>query len=151
MKICRLAWNVSMHCTFSYAHCASLQLSLLKTVFLPCLTQNKTLEQKVKASMETSLHKAFIEHFIIWLSEQHIYSQTFQDAQQHSRMQSCAEWTEQHGTLSCLYKHDGFNSPTETDQLFAFILRSTGAAVIACGRDRASSETRALNALCTRY
>ncbi len=27
--------------TFSHAHCASLQLSLLKTVFLPCLTQTR--------------------------------------------------------------------------------------------------------------
>ncbi len=46
-------------------------------LFLPCLTQNKNLEQKVKASMATSLHRvAFIEHFIIiiGLSELHLYS-----------------------------------------------------------------------------
>ncbi len=65
-----------MRRTFSHAHCTNLQLSLLKTVFLPCLTQTR-LEQKLKASMATSRHRAFIEHFIIMrLSELHIYSQT---------------------------------------------------------------------------
>ncbi len=38
---------------------------------------NKTLEQKVKASMATSLDIEFIEHFIIIRpSEPHIYSHT---------------------------------------------------------------------------
>ncbi len=41
----------------------------------------------------------------------------------------------QHGTSSCLYNHDGFNSPTETkeEKWFTFILRSTGAAVSVMG------------------
>ncbi len=62
----------------------------------------------------------------------------------HNRIQSCAEWTEQHGTSSCLYNHDGFNSPTETEKekWFAFILRSTGASVSAV-----DSETCAPNVL----
>ncbi len=38
---------------------------------------NKTLEQKVKASMATSLHRAFIERSVIILpSDPHIYSRT---------------------------------------------------------------------------
>ncbi len=48
---------------------------LLKAVFCFLFNTNKTLEQKVKASMATSLH--FIEHsIIIRPSEAHIYSRT---------------------------------------------------------------------------
>ncbi len=77
---------------------------------------NKTLEQRVKASMAS-----------FWrLSEPNIYSQTnvFNIVRIHNSIQSCAEWTEEHGTTSCLYNHDG---EAETEKLFAYILRSTGA------------------------
>ncbi len=69
----------------------------------------------------------------------------------------------QYGTSSCLYNHDGFNAPTETEKLFAFILKSTGAAVRALAprervwcaslssRDRRTQELkRAPNALSAR-
>ncbi len=51
----------------------------------------------------------------------------------HNRIQSCAEWPEQHRTSSCRYNHDGFNALTETEKekLFTFILRSAGDAVSA--------------------
>ncbi len=114
--------------TFSHAHCASLQLSQLKTFFLPCLTQTR-LEQKVKASMATSLHGVFIEHSIIIRPSEHIYIYIESNwrlfiVRIHNRIQSCAEWTEQHGTSSCLHNHNGFNSPTDTEKekWFAFIL-----------------------------
>ncbi len=60
-----LATPIAQTCSYPYLR-----------LFLPCLTQNKNLEQKVKASMATSLHRvAFIEHFIIiGLSELHLYS-----------------------------------------------------------------------------
>ncbi len=121
-RIRRLSWSASTRRTFSHTHYTSLQLPLLKTVFLPCLTQTR-LEQKGKASMATSLHRAFIEHSI---KIRRLYIVRI-----HNRIQSCAEWREQNGTSSYLYNHDGFNSPTETEKWFAFILRSTGAAVSA--------------------
>ncbi len=66
-----LAWSASMRRTFSHTHYTSLPLSLLKTDVLPCLTQTR-LEQKLKASVATSLH--FIERSIIMRpSEPHIY------------------------------------------------------------------------------
>ncbi len=66
-------------------------------------------------------------------------------------MQSCAEWTGQHGTSSCLYNHEGFNSLTETEKekLFAFILRPIRAAVRALApRERVWCASRALATTC---
>ncbi len=45
-----------------------------KECFSAMFNTNKTLEQKVKASMATSLHREFIEHYIIIrLSDPHIF------------------------------------------------------------------------------
>ncbi len=48
----------------------------------------------------------------------YIYSQTdaLNIVRIHNRIQSCAEWTEQNGTSSCLYNHDRFNALTETEK-----------------------------------
>ncbi len=119
-----LATPIARACSYPY-------LRLFSAMF----NTNKTIEQKVKASMATSLHRAFIERsVIIRPPEPHIYSQPhwrLYIVRIHNRIQSCAEWTGQHGTSSCLYNHDGFNAPTEKEKekRFAFILRSTGAAV----------------------
>ncbi len=90
---------------------------------------NKTLEQKVKTSMASSLH--FIEYYttvrtadnVIYITE--LTSLHCQDSQPHSKLR----WM--NGTSSCLYNHDGFNALTETEKekWFAFILRFTRAAV----------------------
>ncbi len=73
---------------------------------------NKTLEQKVKASMATSLRRVvFIEYFInIGLSEPHLYSRT--DPITLSGFTAAFSDSKS----SCLYNHDRFNSPTETEK-----------------------------------
>ncbi len=60
-------------------------------------------------------------------------------------MQSCAEWTEQHGESICLYNHDGFNALTETEKekWFAFILNRSCHQCCVCNRE--SSQTHAPN------
>ncbi len=117
IKICRLAFSASTRHTFSHAHCASLQLTLLKTGFSALFNTNKTLEPKVKTSMATSLHSAFIDHYIIIRpSESHIYSWT--DA-----FTLLGFTTAFKATLN-ERNHDGFNALTETEKEngFAFIL-----------------------------
>ncbi len=79
IKIRRLAFSASTRHTFNHAHFASLELSLLNPYLYACFSAmfntNKTLQQKVKASMATSRH--FIERYIIIrLSEPHVYSRT---------------------------------------------------------------------------
>ncbi len=73
IKISRLAWSASTRCTFSHVHGASLHLSLLKTVFLPCLTQTR-----LKVSMTTSLHFIECSQSIILLYDRQnrIYNRT---------------------------------------------------------------------------
>ncbi len=84
--------------------------------FSAMFNTNKTLEQKVKASMATPLHSAFIWHSIfIRPSEPHI---ALYIVRIHIHIQSCAEWMEQHGTSSCLYDHD---IEAYTDTVMRFI------------------------------
>ncbi len=75
--------------------------------------RDKTLEQKVKASMASSLH--FIDQYIIiQSSEPHVYSQTdsFTLSGFTSAFKAALNERKQHGTSSCLYNHDGFNALT---------------------------------------
>ncbi len=135
-----------MRRTFSHTICASLQLFLLKTVFLPCQSlwsyTNKTLEQRVKASIwqhhftSQSVHRALYYYTTVRTSNWCLYIVRI-----HIRIQSCAEWPEQHGTSSCRYNHDGFKAltETETEKWFAFIIGAAASAV--------AHQTRSLHAL----
>ncbi len=81
---------------------------------------NKTLEQKVKSSMATSLHRAFIEHYIIILpSEPHVYSCTVAFTSSGFTTAFKAALNERNSTghrVAYIIMIDGFNAPTETEK-----------------------------------
>ncbi len=124
---------------------------------------NKTLEQKVKASMATSLNSVIVHSIIIiWPSDPcvcicvcvcvcvcvciYIYIYIYIRLFFFSR-------TEQHGTSSCLYNHDWFNALTETEKekWFVFILNQSCRHVGAITRAfRRAHQTHALHSLTKR-
>ncbi len=76
---------------------------------------NKTLEQKVKARMASLLHRAFIEHSIIILSEPHLYSRTNALSEFTTAFKAVLnDWNSTGHRVAD--NHDGFNSPTETEK-----------------------------------
>ncbi len=138
-RVTPLATPIAWACSYPYLR-----------LFFCHFNTNKTLEQKLKASMATtSLHRAFIEHsIIIQPSEPHIYSWTYTFTLSGFTTELKAALKERNSTgQSWLYNHDGFNVLTETDGEGEIICVHLKPELSPRGHDHTNSQTHTPNVL----